>query len=148
MAINPLILQGTLNRIRGSVIVPSFSSLNVTSSYMGKRMYAITFDGDFAEMIGTATGAVTSPEPYVMASIEINLLRTQSLSSAWLNQSQTTSSIGEIQCHSDTSAFPMIQIDNCIIKHVDPGVFDGTDPVCKIHLQGLYYLNNNLWNLL
>ncbi len=147
MSTNPLIAQGTLNRVRVSVVVANLSNLNVTSPYMGKEFASISFQGSFAELIPTATGGVTSPEPYVMATVVINLLRTQGLASAWVSQAQATSAIGPVTIHSDTSAFPAITIDNAIIKDIEPGAFNGTDPVVRVTLQGIYDLNNNLWSL-
>ena len=46
---NPLINLGTLNRVRASVVFPSFTSLNITSSQMGRRFVSLTFDEDFVQ---------------------------------------------------------------------------------------------------
>lgn len=147
MATNPLVSQGTLNRVRCSVIVPNFSSLNITAAYMGKSFASIDFEGAFDEQIETGTGAVTSPEPYVMATISVGLLRTQSLAVAWLNQAQTSSDLGTIIIHSDTAAFPAISLRSSVIRSLEPGAFDGMDPVARLTLRGVYDINNNLWNL-
>jgi hypothetical protein len=144
---NPLIAQGTLNRLKSSVTIPGNSSLNITSSYMGKQFVTVTFDGDFDKLIETATGAVTSPEPYVMATVSISLLRTQGLSGAWLTQAKTTSDIGNVSIFPDSSVFPEIDLTNCVIQHIDPGAYDGMDPAVKLTLRGVFYINNNLWAL-
>jgi hypothetical protein len=143
----PFVPQGTLNRVRSSVIVPGFPSLNVTSSYMGKDFVTVSFQGSFAELIPTATGGVTSPEPYVMASVAINILRTQSLSEAWRTQAEALSAIGPITVHSDSAAFPALSFDNCIIRDFEPGAYNGMDPVVRVTLQGIYYINNQLWSM-
>ena len=147
MATNPLVAQGTLNRVRCSVIVPNYSNLNITSPYMGKSFASIDFEGAFDEQIETATGVVTSPEPYVMATVTVGLLRTQSLALAWLTQAQTISDLGTITIHSDTSAWPAITIGSAVIRSLEPGAYDGMDPVARITLRGVYDINNNLWNL-
>ena len=143
---NPLIPQGTLNRIRCSVVVPSFPSLSITAPYMGKSFATIAFSGSFTELIPTATGGVASPEPYVMATISVGLLRTQSLSASWLAQAGATGAIGSVTIHSDTAAFPEIKLDNCVIDSVEPGAYDGLDPVVRLTLKGFYYINEDLWN--
>lgn len=145
---NPLVPQGTLNRVRVHVVVPSFASLNVTSSNMGRSFAKLSFEGPFVEQIGTGTGVVNSPEPYVMATITMNILRTQAIASAWKAQAQATSVLGNVVIHSDTSAFPAITLANTSIRDIDPGAYDGTDPVVRIDLRGTYYVNNNLWNAL
>lgn len=147
MATNPLVQQGTLNRVRCSVVLADFPSLNITSSYMGKSFATITFEGDMVEQEETGTGVVTSPNPYVMATVEVNLLRTQGLAASWLNQLQATGVLGNCEIHSDTSAFPSITINDTVIRQMNPGAYDGRDPVVKLMLRGVYYVNNDLWNL-
>lgn len=147
MATNPLIAQGTLNRVRASLVVAEFPNLTVASSYMGDGFVTVTLPGEFSQLLPTATGAVTSPEPYVLATVTVDLLRTQSLSTSWLTQAQTQSDIGDIQVHSDTAAFPAVQVNNVVIDSVDPGAFDGKNPVVRLTLRGVYYLNNDLWNM-
>lgn len=73
---NPLVAQGTLNRLRCSVVVGSTPTLNVTAPYMGQSFASVSFSEPFSELIGTATGAVTSPEPYVFGTITVGLLKT------------------------------------------------------------------------
>lgn len=146
MATNPLIPQGTLNRVRCSVVIPSYPSLNITSPYMGQSFCSIDISGPFSDLIPTATGAVTSPEPYQLATISVGLLRTQALALQWLTQAQTTSVLGQVSIHSDTAAFPAITLSTTVINQIEPGAFDGKDPVVRLTLHGVYYLNNDLWN--
>lgn len=145
MAQHPTVTQGTLNRLRASIVVPSYSNLNASSSNMGKNFTTVEFDGDFALLLETATGAISSPEPYVMANVTVDLLRTQAVSGAWLAQGQTQSEIGNVQIHPDTTAFPVITINDTIIRNVHPGEYDGQNPVVRLDLRGVFYLNNNLW---
>jgi len=147
MATNPRVTQGTLNRVRTSVVIPAFTNLNVQASYMGKQMARLNFEGNFSDLIGTATGAVESDEPYVFASLSISLLRTQSLASQWLEQVQAGSGMGDVTSYSDSKAFDAITLNNCVVQSIDPGAWDGTDPVVRVTLRGTFIVNNNLWNL-
>lgn len=146
MAFPPFVQQGTLNRLRCSIIVPNISGLNITASYMGKSFATVTFNGQFAELIPTATGGVTSPEPYVMATISVGLLRTQALSASWVGQGQLQSAIGPVTIYPDSAAFPSISLDNCIIRDIEPGAYDGMDPVVRLTINGIFYLNSDLWS--
>ncbi len=149
MATNPQIALGTLNRLRTSAVFPGFTSLNITASYMSKKFIHVTLDENpFAEGIETATGIVVSPEPYVMGTVTIGLLRTTGLAAAWLAQAKATSVLGSIEIHSDTSAFPALTIHNAYIKTLDPGPYDGTNPETPLILRGVFYVNNDLWNLI
>ena len=147
MASNPLIAQGTLNRVRCSIVVPNYPALNVTSPYMGASFASFDFSGPFSQLIPTGTGAVNSPEPYVEGTITVALLRTQALANAWLQQAQTLSDLGAVTIHSDTAAFPANTIYTTIIQDFNPGAFDGRDPVVRLVLRGIAYMNNDLWSL-
>lgn len=145
MAFQTLAPQGTLNRLRCSIIVPNISGLNITAQYMGKSFATVSFAGQYAQLIGTATGGVTSPEPYVMGTISVGLLRSQALSASWVNQSQTQSAIGPVTIYPDAASFPSITLNNAIIRDLEPGAYDGLDPVVRLTLEGIYYLNSSLW---
>ena len=60
MANNPLIPQGTVNRLRGSVIWNDFPQLNVTAPYLGTDGIGFSLDGESTVFLPTMTGAVTS----------------------------------------------------------------------------------------
>ena len=147
MATHPLIQQGTLNRVRCSVVVPGFTNLNITSSYMSKSFARLTYEGNFSDLIGTATGGVSSPEPYVFASLTVGILRTQALANQWRQQSELLSNVGDITVYSDSAAWDPIPLANAQIQNLDPGAFDGTDPTVRLVLRGIYYVNSALWNL-
>lgn len=146
---NPLVAQGTLNRLRASITIPGYPSLNITSSYMGKQFVTVTFDGAFDNLIPTATGAVTSPEPYVMATVSVGILRTQSLAAAWREKVNSLSDLGSVSIFPDvpTTTFKEIDLVNCIVKSIDPGAFDGMEPVVRLTIAGIFYINNDLWTI-
>ncbi|OYY59034.1 MAG: hypothetical protein B7Y55_01100 [Polynucleobacter sp. 35-46-207] len=144
---NPNIPQGTLNRIRSNITIPGNTALNVTPAYMDKSFVTVTFDGEFDNLIPTATGGVTSPEPYVMATVSFGLLRTQALANAWQSQVKALSDLGNVSIFPDTTAYAEIDLVNCVVSHIDPGPFDGTNPSVKVTLRGIYYVNNDLWNI-
>ena len=144
---NPVLSQGTLNRVRGSIIIASFPSLNITPAFMGKNFITVDFDEDYTDQIETATGVVNSPEPYIMATVTVGVLRTLPLALAWREQAKATSILGHISVHSDTTAFPVYHFRSVVIKKFDPGAYDGKDPVSRLTLRGVYDINNDLWNL-
>lgn len=146
MATNPLILQGTLNRVRCSIALASLPALNITSSYMTERFADLDLPGEFSALIPTGTGAVTSPEPYIIGTISVGLLRTQSLAAAWLAQAQILADIGNVTVHSDAAPFPRATLGNCVFG-LNPGAFDGKSPEVRITIRGVYYVNNELWNM-
>ena len=143
---NPYLNAGPLNRVRCHVVIPAIPTLNIQSSYMGKSFARIEFEGDFTQQIEVGTGVVNSPEPYVMATITVGLLRSQGLSANWLTQAQTTGILGDVTIHSDTSAFPAITLNDTAIRSLEPGAYYGTDPVVRLVLRGSFNVNSNLWS--
>lgn len=142
---NPLIQQGSLNKVLTHVIVTELPQLSITAPYMSKALSTVTFEDDFVDQIGTATGLVNSPQPYVMTSVIINMLRSQSLSALWMAQLLVDSQIGPVTVYSDSTVFPKLTLAQCSVKSVEPGPYDGTDPTTKITLRGVYFTNNILW---
>lgn len=143
---NPQIPQGVLNRVRTSLIIPGNTSLNITAPYLGKSQIVVDFEGNFAEQIETATGAVRSPEPYVMATATASLLRSQSLAAAWLTQGTVDSYLGTVNAHADTTAYPVITLNECVIRMVQNGAWDGQDPIVRVVIRGVFYINASMWN--
>jgi len=142
---NPLIQQGSLNKVRAQVVVPGFSNLTIISSYMGTDGLTAETE-DFCDQIGTATGTVPSPNPYAFASITIHILKTNGMVTRWWNQKDTNSQIGKITIHSDTDAFDSFDVQECVIKSLSPGKLNGTDATSILTLRGVLYINNDMWS--
>lgn len=148
MATNAQVTQGTLNRLLTSIIVPQFPALNITASYLASGFAQLSFEGQFSQLLGTATGAVTSPEPYVFGNIEVSLLKTQALGAAWLAQAGSNSSIGPVTGYADSAAFPAITLVDCVIQTGAPARYDGRDPTVNFTIHGVYYINSAMWSAL
>jgi hypothetical protein len=143
---NPQIPQGVLNRILGSVVVPSFPALNVTASFLGAEMIRLAFDGDATTFINTGTGAVTSGEPYQMVTVTVHLLKTQQLSALYEKQRQSQSVIGDITVRPDVSTgLQPYDFTNCAIQGVRELAFDGKDAGYAVILRGYQLINSSLW---
>jgi len=143
----PLIQQGTLNRLRGSVVYATNATLNVTAPYLAREAISIAFEGDAGMLIPTLTGGVTSPEPYQMATVTINLLKSQSLADAYKVQIETNVNVGDISVIADSATLSDYQIGNCVLKGVRDVTFDGNVPGFVVTLTGVYQVNSALWSL-
>jgi hypothetical protein len=148
MAANPLIDQGTLNRIRGSVVVPDFPILNVTAAFLGKGAISVALQGESTLFIPTMTGAVTSPEPYMIARVTVNLLKTQQLATLYKQRMELDARLGPIQIIPDAANFPNYDFFNAAISAVREMSMAGDDPGFVVSLQGYYNVNSSLWNLI
>lgn len=142
---NPLVSQGTLNRLRGSVFIIDFPELNVTAPYLGEAGIGLTLEGQTTTMIATLTGNATSPEPFQMATITVNLLKTQSLSDLYKTQIETDTLIGDVSVTPDSAALGDYYFTNCAIESVNPLSFNGKDAGYVVTIRGTYNINDSLW---
>jgi hypothetical protein len=145
--LNPLVAQGTLNRLRGSVIWNTFPQLNVTASFLGPEAIRLALEGESVPYLPTLTGAVTSPEPYMMINMVINLLKSQSLSDAYKQQMESNSLLGSCTVRPDATTLSPYALNNCSIKSVRELSFAGTDAIYAVTIGGYYLVNQSLFNL-
>lgn len=146
MASNPLVQQGTLNRLRGTVVIPQFPQLIVTAPFLGREGIRLALEGGATTMIPTMTGTVTSPEPYQMCTITMHLLKTQQLADLWKLQQQLDSRIGAVVVTPDASTLSPYQIINCGITTIGELNFAGSDAGYAVSVQGYYNVNSALWD--
>ncbi len=137
--------QGTLNRLLANIVIPNYPGLNLTAGYFGKEGLRLSLDGNATDLIDTMTGGVTSPAPYMRATISGHILRSQSLANAWKSQMETTTLLGDITCYGDATAMGVWDILNCSMMTVRELNFDGTDPGYQIGIVGYYVINSSLY---
>jgi len=148
MAANPLVDQGTLNRIRGSVVIPNVPTLNVTAAFLGKGAISVALQGESTLFIPTLTGAVTSPEPYMIANVTVHLLKTQQLSTLYKQRMEFDARLGPVQIIPDAVGFPNYDFFNAAIASVREMSMAGDDPGYVVSIHGYYNTNSTLWNLI
>lgn len=150
MAGPPLISQGTLIRVRGSLIWTDFPGLAITAPYLGKGGITIAFNGPRTVQIDTMTGAVQSPEPYIPCTITANLLHTQALARAYQTQEQLTTILGDATLRPDllpsAGGIALYQLTNGAIDDVRELSFAGQDPGYMISFKVYYSVNNSLYS--
>ena len=144
---NPLVPQGLLNRVRGSVVFPSNSTLSITAPYLAAEGISLEIDEDGTEQMKTITGVVNSPAAYVLATATIHVLKTQALGEAWAQQFQSNSQIGRMVIHTDSSALSQYRIHNCSLLKPQPGAMNGTNPSLILTIRGTYNVNDYIWSL-
>jgi len=142
---NPSINQGTLNRLVASVVFSDHPELNVTASYLGEGAMSLALDGTQTTQIRTLTGTVTSPEPYQLATLTVNLLRTQPLADLFKTTAENSTLLGNFTARSDSTTESPYQIINGSIESVREQKWDGKDPGYVVTIQGYYAINSAIW---
>lgn len=146
---DPRTPQGFLNRLNASAIFRDLPNLNVGPSYLGQAGISLTFGSKATTSISTMTGRVQSPEPYLEASLTLDLLRTQSLASAWNDRMLLDTKLGDCTVYPDvatgTDGIGVFELFNCAIDD-PPGLpFAGRDPSFRITISAYMDINASLW---
>lgn len=140
------VAQGTINRLRASVIIPGFPGLNVTAPYLGKDGIKVAFEGNTTLYINTQTGAVTSPEPYLKVTVTMNLLQSQALADLYKSQIELSALLGDLTVRPSVKTLKPYQFTNCSIQDAPPLDFSGASADYNVVLGGVYLINSALWN--
>ncbi|MFA9204837.1 MAG: hypothetical protein ACEQSH_00115 [Bacteroidia bacterium] len=148
MATNPRVPQGVLNRIRGSIVIPAFPALNIIAANLSRAGISLSFQGDATQYLPTLTGAVRSPEVYMVGMLRIGLLRTQPLGAAYKAKLESDTYLADLTVVPDAAGFPDTLLNNCSISGVNEMGFAGEDASYGITVTGYYDINSDLWNLI
>ena len=143
---NPLIPQGVINRVRASIDFPSFPSLRVSASYLGKEGMSISFSA-LGEPIPTMTGVATSPQPYAMATITVHLVRCQALANLFRTQIEASTYVSNAKLYTDTSVLGDFQLRDVQIIGIEPINLNGANADFILTMTGVYDINYDMWNL-
>jgi len=142
---NPQIPQGTLNRLIASVTWANFPNLNVTPSFLNREGIRLAFEGNATDFIQTMTGTVTSPAPFQMISLTINLLKSQGLAQLYENQLASNSVLGNGVVRPDASTLAPWDVLNCGIMTVRELAFSGEDAGYAVTVNGYVLRNSSLF---
>lgn len=142
---SPNIQQGTLNRIRASIIFPQLTFLNITSPFLGRRGITISFEGNATVYIDTMTGAVTSPEPYLRMTLTADLIKSQAYANQFKTQLELASLLGPAIVRPDAPAMQPFYLENCSIMNPGDLDFNGTTSSFPIRIGGIYQVNSSLY---
>lgn len=159
-ALNQTVSLGQLNRLNGSVRIPSNAPLNVTYPFLHKPGIKLALQGKTTENIGVMIGTVPSKNVYLPAEVTINLLKTMGLASQYQAQIQDDCYLGDVVVRPDVqviqAALQSIGISgvtglqsfnlfNVSISSVREQSFAGDDPGFVVMLEGYWPINASLF---
>ena len=137
--------QGTLNRLRASVIFPLFGVLSVTSSFLSKRGISVTFTGKSTVFLDTMTGRVTSPEPYLAVTMTMHLVKSQYLANLYKNQQELLTLLGDCVVRPDAATLQPYFFSSTAIEGTGNLDFSGADADFPVEIGGTYQVNSSLY---
>jgi hypothetical protein len=142
-----MIPVGVLNRVRASIKFTDHSELNISASYLAKQGVELIFQGNMTDFLPAMTGAVQSPQPYLIMQAKAHLLRSQALGAQFKTQWELNTALGNAKVYSDSSVFGDFEVLNTAITNVADMNFAGGEPGVAITITGTYYINSEMWEL-
>ena len=149
VSLQQLVQQGTLNRLRASIVIPGNPTLNVNADHLGPEGINFDFEGAATDFPPTMTGFVTSAAPYVGVMIRVQMLRTQGIAGAWQQQFQQSTVLGTVKIHTDVTitGVSSLTFRETAVRRLPPFRMDGRDPYYPVELFGAYLINADLLNI-
>jgi hypothetical protein len=144
-----MVNQGVLSRASASVTWLSFPALNVIPQNLGKEGIRLALEGNATDYFPTMTGAVPSPTPYMIATLTINLLKTQTFANQYKLQMEQNTLLGQATIMPDIiqpNGISTYLLYNCVLESVREMNFSGEDPLWVVTSKGYYLVNSNLFN--
>lgn len=146
MSGNPLVDQGVLNLARASMSLIEFPELNITAEYLNRAGITLAKQGTATVQLPTMTGAVQSPQPYMLVSVTANLLKTQSLSALYQAQFQANTVIGDVTVRPDVEeGLNPYALFNCAFDTVREQSYAGGDAGWAVSLHGYWIINAEMF---
>ncbi len=142
---NPMLPQGSLNRLLGSVIWDGFPLLTVTAPFLGTDGISLAFEGNAVTFLPTMTGNALSPEPYQMVTLSMHLLKSQPLAQIYEGQRLTNATLNTGTVYPDSPVLGPYKLFEAAIESVRELSFAGRDVNYVVTCRAFYPINQALW---
>ena len=147
MAFNPLIDQGSLNRLRAAIIFPTYPGMNINAAQLTKDGIRLALEGQSTTYLPTLVGAVRSQEPYMMVTLTASLVKSIPISNAFKIQMETNSWMGTCTVRPDNQNLGIYGLLNVSITAIREMNFAGEDAAWVVSFRGYYTINSNIWSV-
>jgi len=111
----------------------------------GKRGITLAFAGEATVLIDTLTGYVTSPEPYLRATLTVHLIKAQSFAQLFKTQFELNTLLGDATVRPDAATMQPYSLSNCSLMGIGDQDFSGAEVDYPVQISGLYYVNSTLF---
>lgn len=132
---------GVLNRLRASVTYTDYPELNVTSSYLTTEGIRLALEGNATDLLPAMVCLVSSPAPYLSASLTMSLVRSSTLAQLYKSQIENTTLMGLVTIWPDTDAMNTFVLNNVALESVREMAFAGMEAAMVVTARGYYNVN-------
>jgi hypothetical protein len=136
---------GVLNRLRASVIFTDHPELNVTSNFLTTEGIRLALEGNATDLLPAMVSLVSSPAPYLAASITMSIVRSSTLASLYKFQFEDTTLMGLGTIIPDTDVLNPYIINNVCLESVREMAFAGMEAAMVVTARGYYNINTGFF---
>jgi hypothetical protein len=136
---------GVLNRLRASVVFSSNPQLNVTSSFLTTEGIRLALEGNAADLLPAMVSLVSSPAPYLSATITMSIVRSASLAQVYKLQIENTTLVGLATIFPDTDVLNPFIINNVALESVREMAMAGMEAAMVVTARGYYNVNTGFF---
>ncbi len=136
---------GVLNRLRASVTYNDFPQLNVTSNYLTTEGIRLALEGNATDLLPAMVSLVSSPAPYLAASITMAIVRSSTLAELYKEQIENTTLMGLVTIWPDTDMLRPFVINNVALETVRELAFAGMEAAMVVTARGYYNVNTGFF---
>jgi hypothetical protein len=137
---------GVLNRLRASVVFADFPELNVTSNFLTTEGIRLALEGNATDLLPAMVSLVSSPAPYMAASITMSIVRSASLANLYKLQFENTTLMGVATIWPDTDVIPVFTINNVALESIREMAFAGMEAAMVVTARGYYNVNTGFFS--
>jgi hypothetical protein len=136
---------GVLNRLRASVTYNNYPELNVTSGFLTTEGIRLALEGNATDLLPAMVSLVSSPAPYLSASITMSIVRSSSLAQLYKLQFENNTLMGLISIFPDTDVLNPFIINNVALETVREMAFAGMEAAMVVTARGYYNVNTGFF---
>jgi hypothetical protein len=136
---------GVLNRLRASIVWSDFPQLNVTSNFLTTEGIRLALEGNATDLLPAMVSLVSSPAPYLAASLTMSIVRSSSLASLYKLQFEDTTLMGLATIFPDTDVINPFVINNVALESIREMAFAGMEAALVVTARGYYNVNTGFF---
>ena len=136
---------GVLNRLRASVVWSDFPELNVTSNFLTTEGIRLALEGNATDLLPAMVSLVSSPAPYLAASLTMSIVRSSALGSLYKLQFEDTTLMGLATIFPDTDVINPFILNNVALESIREMAFAGMEAAIVVTARGYYNVNTGFF---
>jgi hypothetical protein len=136
---------GVLNRLRASVTFNDFPQLNVTSGFLTTEGIRLALEGNATDLLPAMVSLVSSPAPYLSASLTMSLVRSSALAQLFKLQVEDNTLMGLATIWPDTDVLTPFVLNNVALESVREMAMAGMEAAMVVTARGYYNVNTTFF---